>query len=708
MAKQEKQKPLKPPKIIDITFPVGGLVRQAGFQSQAPYTTFFSQNVWPFDPFLNTGGADSASSTPGVGGRQRGGSRPGLIKGPLYAGGALGGGSQIQLLDLVATVTTGGATSNLLVAVCNGSLYYLSGGAMVKASGYTSFNTTGTTLMGSQVGLYYYVADYSSTALAGTDGQVYSGGSAVTFPTTGNQIHSANFGSFTIGLDVIFVAHSAAFIAAYPAKSVSLTTTSTGISGGVALFSGASCVPNMVGGTLTIPNVESVVVTGYANSGQLSISDPTLTVASGVACTLEYSYASEAAIFAIAAGSTSTLINLGANQLTPAQAVAISGDSGMTWQIGRMIQRFDPTGATPVGAIPVTYGIPPIGCTLCCNYRGRLFLGGPGEIWYASRVNDPTDWDYGATPGDVQRAVSSTTSTTGGLGGPITAMIPQSDQYLIISSMNSMWILNGDPAYGGQYQSLSRNIGCIQANAWTSMPDGSVMFMSKDGLYSLAAGQAYPVPVSREKLPADLVDIDTTSYTASLEYDTRHRGVHIYVTPNGSGSSGNHWFFDVADGTFWPIVFGANNLQPYDCVRWDSWQAGAQNLMLTTCSDGYIRQYSDTAYTDDGTQIVSKIAYGPIRLGGAGFEGVVQSIQADLDVNSGAVTCALYVDHTSQMVVNDVLNGSPWQTISWASGVNHSHYPRCRGAATAILITGTPPWAIEDIRLTIKRGGRLR
>ncbi len=710
MAKQQQQKPPKPPKIIDLSFPIGGLVRHAGFQNQEPYTTFFAQNVWPYDPFMYSG------ATPGTGGRNRGGSRPGLIKGLQVSGtGYLGDGAHaITLLDVCAVVSAGGVTSNVLVAVCNGTLYYSSGSNMVAATGYASFNPN--IFCGGQVGLYYYVAEYRVTPLSGTDGQVYSGGGAVSFPSTGNQIHSAtNFGAIDYTNDVIYIAHSAAFIANNPSKT--FMTGTVAISGGIATFSSASCVPNMVGGTLTITNVEGLIVTGYIDTTHLAVGDPTLVQAATSTWNLEYSYASEASIFSISAGSGTNTLTLNANVLTPAQAAVITADSGMTWQIGRMPQLFNPTTSTysgiasnAAGNIPVTYGIPPLGCPLACNYRGRLVLAGPGEFWAMSRVLDPTDWDFGASPGDVQRAVSSNTSTTGGLGGPITALIPQSDQFLILSSVDAMWILNGDPAYGGQFQSLSRNIGCIQFGAWTNMPDGSVVFMSKDGLYSLATGQAYPQPLSREKLPSDLLDLDTTANTITLEYDVRHRGVHVYVTPN-AGTAGVHYFVDVTTGSYWPMVFGNNHHQPFSLIRYDSWQAGAQNLMVSGCNDGYIRQFSETATNDDGTAIASKVAYGPIRLGGPGFEGIITSIAADLDLNSHSVTCGLFVDHTAQSLVNDVGatgTGTPWYSINWVAGVNHRFYPRCRGSATAILLTGTPPWSIEDIRLTVKRGGVMR
>ena len=43
----------KGPKIVELRFPIGGLVRRYGYQSQAPYTTPDCENVVPRDVLEN-------------------------------------------------------------------------------------------------------------------------------------------------------------------------------------------------------------------------------------------------------------------------------------------------------------------------------------------------------------------------------------------------------------------------------------------------------------------------------------------------------------------------------------------------------------------------------------------------------------------------------------------------------------------------------
>ena len=681
MAQKTKQ-----PRIVEVVFPTGGLVRNVGFQQQGPYTTPFCQNVRAYD-VLNT--------------RKRGGSRPGLTK---LISGQSGSGNFVQLLDSVSIVSGPGIISNLLLTIINGSLYWYAGSNNLSAVSGWTFNTNPPQLQGAQVGLLYYVADYRETLLSGQDGVIGNSSQLASASIEANGGWTAQ--GINTSLDVIYIAHSEEFIANNPA--ISVTTGTVGITGGIATFSSPVAVYNMIGGNLTIPNVETVVIEGYISSTELAVGDPTIVVAPGTSYVLTYSYDTEDNIFPI-------VDVVAASGLTPSYLVfqdsspygPMTADTGATWQVGRLPRQINPSTKT-IAAMAVTYGIPPLGCTLCCEYRGRLVLGGPGEVWYMSRVNDPTDWDYGANPGDVQRAVAGDTAPTGGLSFPITALIPHSDQYLIFAGTDAMSILNGDPAYGGQMQVLSPTIGCLGPAAWCQLPDGSIMFMSRDGLYSVPSGGGIPVPVSRPTLPAELLDVNPTNNAISMVYDVKHRGVHLSITPNSGSASGTHYWIDVANPSFWPVTYPAAK-QPISMLRWNPISSSSVTNILLGGNDGYIRFVDDSATTDDGTTFTSSILYGPLRLGGAGYEGVLVHMAADLDLNSQNVTCGIFLGQNCESIVAAVLAAnSPFLSYTWSAGTNHRVYPRCRNAATGLLVTGTAPWAIEDIRILARKGGVTR
>ena len=85
-------------------------------------------------------------------------------------------------------------------------------------------------------------------------------------------------------------------------------------------------------------------------------------------------------------------------------------------------------------------------------------------------------------------------------------------------------------------------MGIIQANAWATLPDTALVFLSRDGLYVLPpGGEGRPEAISRELLPEELLDVDVDSNTIAMAYDSRDRGIHIFVTPT-DGSTGNHWW----------------------------------------------------------------------------------------------------------------------------------------------------------------------
>ena len=79
-------------RIIGLRFPVGGINRRQGFQSQPPYTTVDCLNVRP----------DSVS-----GHRERGGSRPGTN--PSHRG-TLGSGNPVRMLANLDVIETTGLT----------------------------------------------------------------------------------------------------------------------------------------------------------------------------------------------------------------------------------------------------------------------------------------------------------------------------------------------------------------------------------------------------------------------------------------------------------------------------------------------------------------------------------------------------------------------------------------------------------------------
>ena len=676
--------------LTELRFPVGGLNRQAGFDQQPPYTTPYCLNVRPYDVV-------NLSSANMHGMRQRGGARPGIAK--TYAQRV--GTGPLQMLSYASLLAGGGSgiATNILLAIAGGVLYQNSSGSLASVTG--SFNSATSYLRGTQVGSLYYIADYMAKWITGTGGVIGSGGNTL----TDSNISSASY-SLTTG-DVVWISPADPTQAnIFPITAVSgsqITFTTTGANP----ITPQSGVTWQIGRMPKVFDPAANTVSGLM--GSLPI--PPTNYTTGTVTITNGAVVGSGTSFPTAAGNTA---------LTP--TITIPNASGIGTQSYLIASRTDGTHLTLTDTTSdanctnvaytlswtgTYYGVPPLGCNLCCTYRGRLVFAGPGAIWYMSRVLNPNDWDYGYDPNDPSRAVGGTATTTGGIPEPILALMPHSDQYLIFGCEHSLWLLTGDPAYGGQISALSRDIGVLGPGAWCSLPDMSMVILSRDGLYLVSPGaQSYPQPISRPTLPAELVDVDWQANTISMSYDVQARGIHLAVTPN-SGAAGVHYFIDWTTKSFWPVTL-PNSLQPTGMVRYAPNSSTLGQVVLGSF-DGYLRNYSATATTDDGTTFASLVTYGPFRIGGPGYDGQLLQIAADLDTSSTSLTWGIFAGETAQAAVAAAVAGgtAPW-TGTWAGGRNHRDFPAARGYALVIIISGGAEWAIEGLRIEGKRKGLIR
>lgn len=372
--------------------------------------------------------------------------------------------------------------------------------------------------------------------------------------------------------------------------------------------------------------------------------------------------------------------------------------------VDRYIRHFDPRSGVEWHASTPQKGMFPFGCPLMCNYRNRLVCAGPDHMWYMSRQDDPFDWDYGANFKDLQRAVAGTSGSTGEVGEPITALIPHTDDTLLFGCAHSIWALRGDPTYGGQIDSLSREVGPISANAWCKMADGSILFLSRDGVYQVnPGGYNYPVAISRDRLPRDLVDVDATNNVVTMAFDTQARGVHLCVTPL-NGTVGTQWWLDWETKSYWPFDVPAA-MQPHVILSYAPDRAAERRTMYGGRDSG-IRYFADGQLTDDGTPFGSYVDYGPIRLGVAGADGLLAELSVVLDEGSGPLYWEVFEGDTAELAAQ----GQAGARVTGAllAGRNRVAYPRVRAHAVNVRVASTQRWAIEGLALIIRAGGRLR
>jgi hypothetical protein len=703
--------------LTDLVFPLGGLHRATAVQSMPPYTSPYLFNVRPMDTIAQ---------------RSRGGNRPGLVK--LFASGnQTQAGNPTQLLDFCSQVAGSGvAASYTLIQIVNGLLWYSVSGVMTQASGLT-FNAAAPILQGCQVGQLYYIADYKTLQYAGTGGvvSVVSGSTyKLVDPNLANYVANLNNDQQTG--DVIYINTPD------PTQANIFTVTGTGGSGATSYV------------TFSITGANAITVT--ATSGQDSIwqigfmpkvfnpitgvvgklfpvpvpptqyTGGTVTVTNGNATLSGGSWSGVPGVAATNYTLTLSMPNTNGVGMQVYAVASINQGAGTLVLTDTTTDANMPAGTTYILAWdgnPNYQGVPPLECNLCCNWRGRLVFAGPGTIWYMSRIDDPIDFNYGADPTDPSRAVGGADqTTTASLVDNILALMPHSSDYLIMGGAESMSLMNGDPAYGGQIVTLSRDVGVLGPTAFCNLPDGSMVFLSRDGIYFIAsAAGSYPQPISRPLLPAELLDVDWIQNTICMAYDVQGIGIHLSITPIPGESPAsidfNHWFIDWGSKRFWPMVY-PSNCAPNAMVRWAA-TGSTGGYVVFGCLDGYLRIFSNASTTDDATSgaagIVSLVTYGPLRFGGAGYDSQIKQIAADLDpATTGSVPWSIYGDLTAEKVLNNILNSvaTPWSG-TFAAGFNHRQYPLARGGATAVVLNPTGvQWAIEGLRVEADRKGPLR
>ena len=384
-------------------------------------------------------------------------------------------------------------------------------------------------------------------------------------------------------------------------------------------------------------------------------------------------------------GSTVTLKN------NPAPA---GTKSGIKWRAERTIKIYDPDDNTVTGLYP-TYGkgTAPSNCLIVSSWRGRLLCVEKSDPYNIkmSRVFDAKDWDYGQT--DVARAIQGNFTFAGGIGEPITAIIPFHQNCLIIGCRDSMWTLNGDPGGGGSARRIDHEIGILDHRAWCVIRGGYLLMMTKDGLYIISPGCGSPPrSVSREFLPKELLNISTATHEVSMAYDLRFRGVHLFLY-NGTNTS--HWFIDVHTretgnqftAAFWPVAYSVDHVSYRAFPR--SNYSGTDSPVVIGGKDGYLRNPQIGLDQDDGSTIASHIVFGPFALGsGTGdIEGKINSISAVLARNSGSVTWSVHVGQTAE----DAVNASARESGTWTgytdAGLQYKAHPKARGAFACIKIT---------------------
>jgi hypothetical protein len=358
------------------------------------------------------------------------------------------------------------------------------------------------------------------------------------------------------------------------------------------------------------------------------------------------------------------------------------------------------TGAA--ATIVASAGVVPVGAQIAVNWQGALWLV-IDSVLYASRVGDITDWDYSVALTDLYGAFYTDGDYAGVLAGPITAVMPQASDVMMVSTVSGTLAMRGHPRQGGVFMPVGSSYALGQG-AWCLTPDSTILMLTPIGLMSLAPNPgAVMAPVSREKIPDELVGLsyDRDDPLVNMIYDTRWNGVHIYVR----GGEEQAWWFDMSTGGFHREEVSC---YPHAVCEFSDF--------ITESTSGVLLARYNGIYTYDrfATETInSSIVAGPVKISANTMQaGKIQSARVtfarDTPTGTGSLKIAAGLD--GQDAVNRLLNGEhQYETdLTSLEANNGMCYPAVTGhAAVVSLDSASGDLAVEEITANVAKMGHL-
>jgi hypothetical protein len=311
-----------------------------------------------------------------------------------------------------------------------------------------------------------------------------------------------------------------------------------------------------------------------------------------------------------------------------------------------------------VANLTVSAGAAPTGTQLCAFYRDRLILSDT-KNFFASASGDYTDWD---NTQDGEGASWFGNDLVGGVLGDIhLALIPQSNDNLIVACSKSLFQIVTDPAAGGTIEAISRNVGVFGPNAWCLDPAGNAYIAGPQGFWRIGAGGRGMTCLSAKKMSTFFEVIDRGQFDVQCRWDPIHKGCYIFVTRKATGSSMHLWYDDRQEAFFkwqYPTTCG-----PTASVVFDGTNPGDM-VLLVAGRDGNVRRSEASKRTDDGTTITSYFYAGPFEPSGPMRQAKAVSLDCTLGENFTTITGGSIVNANWNLIPNFFAADDPWRAYN--------------------------------------------
>ena len=344
----------------------------------------------------------------------------------------------------------------------------------------------------------------------------------------------------------------------------------------------------------------------------------------------------------------------------------------------------------------------PQGASIAVNWKGALWLA-KDNILHASRVGDITDWDHTVLLDDEFGAFFTDGDFKGTIAGPITAVMPQVSDVMMVSTVSGTLAMRGHPRQGGTFEAVGSSYALGQG-AWCLTPDHTLVMLTPLGLMALPPEPgAVFTPISDAKIPNELkgLSYDRDDPLVNMVYDSRWNGIHIYVR----GAEEQAWLFDLTTGGFHKMEVGS---YPFAVAEFSDFITENTSGVLLGRYDG-IRTYDRFASED----INGSVVVGPVKISksvhhASKIMNARVVFARDTPTGSGTLNIATGID--GQDAVNRLMQGEQQYSIpiSVLAANNGLCQPLVAGHAAVFSFSSqTGDLAIEEITCTIEQMGRI-
>lgn len=414
--------------------------------------------------------------------------------------------------------------------------------------------------------------------------------------------------------------------------------------------------------------------------------------------------------FARGTGAVS-VVGSGSLSTTARWVMSASAFNRVLYCDGKVYKSYDAmTDAVTTWASVGTGQIPPRG-RLLVVWNGRAVVSGfenDPHNWAMSEVGNFDGWDFFPPVTTPTQAVIGNNSPAGQCPDIITALIPYSDDLLIMGGDHTIYRLTGDPAAGGQLDLLTDRTGIVFGKAWCKDENGVLYFMGNQmDVMTMIPGGGPPTTISHA-IEKRLKAIDISATLIRLEWNDQESGVHVILTPYAGGAT-THYFWRREDASWWPDVL-PNGQNPTSIAVSDG-DDPSDRALLFGGSDGYVRSWDLVGTSDDSTAMTSYAVYGPLQFGGGEREAILKNLRVVMSESSGSVDYATYgADDPDYANIGSAVQSG---TAAWSAGRNAPVWSRTRGQSVYLKVgrfvaPTAGVWAIESIDAHIEGAGVAR